>query len=111
MAIIYYFTPFEDSKIRREIVNSEWVFSVVDVIAAITESPDPTNYWSTLKKRELEHGIQLSAFCGQLKLKASGYYIAKGRTPEWVETRTASKVLRNLQRCKVVYHCLIYGTY
>jgi hypothetical protein len=59
---------FEGVEIRKEFVNGEWQFSVIDVIKALTESTDPTNYWSMLKKRELEHGVQLSTFCGQLRM-------------------------------------------
>ncbi len=137
---------FEDKEIRREQIDGEWVFSVIDIIAVLTESTDPTNYWSMLKKREATYGIELSTICGQLKLiskdgkkrltdiantegifriiqsipskkaepfkrwlarvgkerldeieqpakaieRAKGYYIAKGYTPEWVQTRTAS---------------------
>lgn len=59
---------FEGVEIRKEFVNGEWQFSVIDIIKALTNSNDPTNYWSMLKKRELKHGVQLSTFCGQLKM-------------------------------------------
>ncbi len=59
---------FQDKKIRRIWHNNEWYFSVVDVVEALIDSSNPRNYWSMLKKRELEHGIELSTFCVQLKL-------------------------------------------
>ena len=62
---------FQDKKIRRIWYQNQWFFSVVDVIGVLTESDNPRNYWNMLKVRELEHGIELSTFCVQLKLKAS----------------------------------------
>src|SRR3989344_4108617 len=62
---------FQDKKIRRIWHDNEWYFSFVDVIEVLTDSNNPRNYWSMLKVRELEHGIELSTFCVQLKLKAS----------------------------------------
>jgi len=62
---------FEDVEIRRILVGEEWYYSVVDVIKVLTDSSNPRNYWSTLKKRELDNGIELSTNCVQLKLVAT----------------------------------------
>jgi DNA-damage-inducible protein D len=63
---------FQGMELRREWHNDEWYFSVVDVVAALTESVDPKDYWYRLKKRELESSkIELSTFCRQLKLPAT----------------------------------------
>lgn len=62
---------FQDKKIRRIWRNNEWFFSIIDIVQALTDSSNPRNYWSMLKKRELEHGIELSTFCVQLKLTSS----------------------------------------
>lgn len=64
---------FEDNKIRSVWDNEkeEWYFSVVDVIGALTDSPNPRDYWYRVKKRmSEEEKSQLSTFCRQLKLKA-----------------------------------------
>ena len=61
---------FQDKSIRRIWHNNEWHFSVVDVVAALTDSGNPRNYWSMLKARESENGVELSTFCVQLKLQA-----------------------------------------
>ena len=61
---------FQDKKIRRILHNKEWHFSVVDVVEVLTDSANPRNYWSMLKNRELEHGIELSTFCVQLKVQS-----------------------------------------
>ncbi len=62
---------FESKQIRSILHAGQWHFSVVDVVAVLTESSNPRNYWSTLKKREKEKsGIELSTICVQLKLPA-----------------------------------------
>jgi len=67
---------FQDKKIRRVWYNNEWYFSVIDVVAALTDSSDPKDYWYRMKKREVEAGgTELSTFCRQLKLpSADGKY-------------------------------------
>ena len=65
---------FEDNKIRSvwDNVKEEWYFSVVDVIGALTDSPNPRDYWYRVKKRmSEEEKSQLSTFCRQLKFKAA----------------------------------------
>ena len=64
---------FEGNKIRSVWDNEkeEWYFSVVDVIGALTDSPNPRDYWYRVKKRmSEEEKSQLSTFCRQLKFKA-----------------------------------------
>ena len=63
---------FKGSKIRKTIHNGEWWFSVVDVIEALTDSAQPSKYWTAMKARiKLEGQFQLSTICRQLKLEAS----------------------------------------
>lgn len=51
--------------------ENKWYFSIVDIVAAITESPRPRVYWGTVKNRQkVTHG-QLYSRCIQLKLTAS----------------------------------------
>ena len=61
---------FQDKKIRRLLVNDEWFFSVVDVVAALTDSLDPGAYWRKLKQRLTAEGSQVVTFCHGLKLPA-----------------------------------------
>ena len=51
--------------------NNKWWFSVVDIVAAITESPNPRKYWSVLKTRLKGTNNELTTRCSQLKLTAS----------------------------------------
>ena len=48
--------------------KSQWYFSIVDIVAAITESPRPRVYWGTVKNRQKEEHSQLYSKCIQLKL-------------------------------------------
>lgn len=65
---------FEDSKIRSfwDEEEQQWYFSVVDVVAVLTDSVNPRDYWFKMKKRvNSEDGIELSTICRQLKMKSS----------------------------------------
>ena len=52
-------------------VEEKWYFSIVDVVAAITESSNPRKYWSVLKTRLKKAGNELTTRCSQLKLAAA----------------------------------------
>lgn len=67
---------FENQPIRTawDETQEEWYFSVVDVVAALTESPDYNTgrkYWNKLKQRMREEGNELVTECHQLKMKAA----------------------------------------
>ena len=51
--------------------KSQWWFSAVDIVAAITESPNPRKYWSVMKTRMKKAGSELTTKCSQLKLTAA----------------------------------------
>lgn len=51
--------------------SEKWVFSIVDVVGVLTESPNPRTYWSVLKTRLKKEGSQLTTNCSQLKMLSS----------------------------------------
>ena len=67
---------FENKRIRTawDAEKEEWYFSIVDVVAVLTDQPDQrgaSNYWAKLKQRLKEEGAdQLLTNCQQLKLKS-----------------------------------------
>ena len=61
---------FQNKSIRRIMVDDEWFFSVIDVIAVLTDSTDPGAYWRKLKQRLTVEGSQVVTFCHGLKLPA-----------------------------------------
>ena len=63
---------FKGKQIRKIFHRGEWWFSVVDVIEALTDSSQPSKYWTAMKARvSNEGGLQLSTICRQLKLESS----------------------------------------
>lgn len=64
---------FQEKSIRSlwDDQEEQWYFSVIDVVAALTDSFNPRDYWFKIKKREKIAGIELSTICRQLKLKSS----------------------------------------
>ena len=67
---------FENRRIRTawDEEKEEWYFSIVDVVAVLTDQPDQrgaSNYWAKLKQRLKEEGAnQLLTNCQQLKMKS-----------------------------------------
>jgi hypothetical protein len=57
-------TQWDDDKER-------WYFSIVDVVAVLTESENPNNYWKVLKNRLKKEGSELVTDCNQLKMQSS----------------------------------------
>ena len=63
---------FEGKEIRS-IWNSneeDYYFSVVDIIAVLTDSNDPSHYWRTLKSRMINEGNETVTNCDSFKFKA-----------------------------------------
>jgi hypothetical protein len=84
---------FQDKKIRRIWHNKEWYFSVIDVVEVLTDSNNPRNYWSMLKKRELDAGIELSTNCVQLKLEAPD---GKLRETDCANTKSLFRIIQSI---------------
>ena len=62
---------FENNKIRRQMYNGEWYYSIIDIIEILTNSSRPRKYWDDLKKKlETEGFSELSENIGQLKMVA-----------------------------------------
>ena len=59
---------FQEKNIRREWIDEQWFFSVIDVIEILAETAKPSDYWYQLKKREKSYGIDLSTFCRKVKM-------------------------------------------
>jgi DNA-damage-inducible protein D len=67
---------FEDYKIRREYdeKTETWLFSVIDVVQALTQQPDyqtARKYWNKLKERLNKEGSESVTNCHRLKLEAT----------------------------------------
>lgn len=64
---------FEQKKVRAiwDDEQDKWYFSIVDVVAVLTDSPNPRKYWSVLKTRLKKEGSELTTNCSQLKMRAA----------------------------------------
>ncbi|MCS2489622.1 Bro-N domain-containing protein [Bacteroides fragilis] len=64
---------FEQKKVRTvwDDEQEKWYFSIVDVVAVLTDSPNPRKYWSVLKTRLKKEGSELTTNCSQLKMRAA----------------------------------------
>ena len=64
---------FEDRQVRIlwDAEKEKWYISIVAVIAVLTDSSNPTNYWKVLKHRLSKEGSQLVTNCNQLKMQSS----------------------------------------
>lgn len=64
---------FEEKKVRTlwDAQEEKWYLSIVDVIAVLTNSPNPRKYWSVLKTRLKAEGSQLATNCSQLKMQST----------------------------------------
>jgi hypothetical protein len=64
---------FQDQRVRVlwDDKQEKWYFSIVDIIAILTESPNPRKYWSVFKTRLRKEGSELTTNCSQLKMQSS----------------------------------------
>ena len=93
MAPIQLLKQFEGSRIRSlwNEDEEEWYFSVVDVVAVLTESNNPRRYWSDLKRKLQAEGSQVYDKIVHLKMKASDGKL------RMTDAATTSQILRIVQ--------------
>jgi DNA-damage-inducible protein D len=85
---------FGAKQIRRKWHEEQWFFSVVDIIAALTDSDAPSKYWTAMKRREKSaSGIELSTICRQLKLTSSD---GKTYKTDCVNVEAAFRVIQSI---------------
>ena len=90
---------FEDKHIRTawDEEKEEWYFSVVDVVAVLTDQPDTrhaSTYWAVLKKRLNNEGAgQLLTNCKQLKMTASD---GKKRLTDVADTERLLRIIQSI---------------
>lgn len=86
---------FGGDKIRA-VWNDEqekWYFSVVDVVAVLTESPNPQTYWRVLKKRLKDEGNETVTNCNGLKMPAAD---GKMRLTDVADTEQLLRIIQSV---------------
>ena len=86
---------FEDKRIRTawDEEKEEWFFSVVDVIAVLTDSKDPAAYWRKLKQRMREEGSETVTNCHGLKMTAAD---GKKRLTDVADTGQLLRIIQSI---------------
>ena len=67
-------TVFENKQIRRHYdeATETWYFAVVDIVEALTDSTNPTDYFKKLRKRDSELGSYIGTNCPQVEMLVNG---------------------------------------
>ena len=86
---------FEDKRIRTawDEEKEEWFFSVVDVIAVLTDSPNPQTYWRGMKKRLKDEGNETVTNCNALKMTAAD---GKKRLTDVADTEQLLRIIQSI---------------
>ena len=86
---------YEDSKIRTlwDSDAEKWYISIVDVIAVLTQSIDPTAYWRKLKQRLKAEGNQTVTNCHGLKMLAPD---SKMRKTDVADTEQLFRLIQSI---------------
>lgn len=86
---------FQSKQIRAAWSNEDqkWLFSVVDVVGALTDSQNPRVYWRVLKKRLLAEGNETVTNCNALKMKASD---GKMRLTDVADTEQLLRLIQSI---------------
>ena len=86
---------FEDKRIRTawDEEKEEWFFSVVDVIAVLTDSKDPAAYWRKLKQRMREEGNETVTNCHGLKMTSAD---GKKRLTDVADTEQLLRIIQSI---------------
>ena len=86
---------FEDKRIRTawDEEKEEWYFSIADVVAVLTDSPNPQTYWRVLKKRLKDEGNETVTSCNTLKMTAAD---SKRRLTDVADTEQLLRIIQSI---------------
>lgn len=88
---------FENKQVRTlwNADEEEWYFSVVDVVAVLTDNDYQTarNYWKVLRKRLSDEGSELVTSCNRLKMKA---FDGKMRETDCLDTKGVLRLVQSI---------------
>ncbi|MCS2337698.1 Bro-N domain-containing protein [Bacteroides sp. BFG-606] len=86
---------FEDKKVRTvwDDEQEKWYFSIVDVVAVLTDSVDPTAYWRKLKQRLKVEGNETVTNCHGLKMRAAD---GKMRMTDVADTEQLFRLIQSI---------------
>ncbi|MCL1986899.1 MAG: Bro-N domain-containing protein [Firmicutes bacterium] len=86
---------FEEKQVRTlwDETNEKWWFSIVDIIAVLTDSESPRHYWTVLKKRLNAEGNETVTNCERLKMQAAD---GKMRLTDVADTEQVLRLVQSI---------------
>lgn len=86
---------FGEEKVRAvwDEEKEKWFFSVVDIVAILTESPNPQTYWRVFKKRLKDEGNETVTNCNALKMPAAD---GKMRLTDVADTEQVLRIIQSI---------------
>ncbi|MFN9381613.1 MAG: BRO family protein, partial [Bacteroidota bacterium] len=86
---------FDDKQVRThwDSEQEKWFIDIVDVIALLTESPNPQVYWRVMKKRLLDEGNETVTNCNGLKMLAAD---GKMRMTDVADTEQLFRLIQSI---------------
>lgn len=86
---------FEEKQVRRawNAETQKWQFAIVDIIAVLTDSPNPQVYWRVLKKRLIAEGNETVTDCHGLKMTAAD---GKQRMTDVADTEQLLRLIQSI---------------
>ncbi|MEF2174847.1 MAG: BRO family protein [Candidatus Absconditabacteria bacterium] len=86
---------FQGKEFRKEWYKGRWFFSVIDVVGFLSQSNNPRGYWSDLKRKISQEGLdfQMSEKIVQLKLMASD---GKKYATDCADTETILRIIQSI---------------
>lgn len=86
---------FEERRVRTvwDDEQEKWYFSIVDVVAVLTDSTNPQTYWRVLKKRLIEEGNETVTNCNGLKMQAAD---GKMRLTDVADTEQLLRLIQSI---------------
>lgn len=90
---------FEERRVRTvwDDEQEKWYFSIVDVVAVLTDSSNPQTYWRVLKKRLLAEGNETVTNCNGLKMQAAD---GKMRLTDVADTEQLLRLIQSIPSLK-----------
>lgn len=92
---------FQDRQVRSvwDESQEQWLFSIVDVVAILTDSADPKQYIKKMRSRDQELNVRWGTICTPTKMQAADGNVAKVAREE-LESKTGRPVVSALNARK-----------
>ena len=84
---------FQGKEVRRSWHNDEWYYSLVDIIAVLSESKNPTDYLKKIRKRDEELKTYIGTNCPQVEMQTTS---GKNRKTLAGNTKDAFRLIQSI---------------